>query len=57
MPSHDPELIFGFATELKNWHLLHITEGVVSNSDFEAYLFRVTKHGSRFAKRLIEGSM
>lgn len=56
-PSHNPDLVFGLATELQHFNLLHITEGIVGSRDFENYLFRVTPLGSRFAERFIEGRM
>ena len=57
LSGHDPDLIFGLATELRSLNLLHITEGIIGAPDFEAYQFRVTPLGSRFAERFIEGRM
>jgi hypothetical protein len=57
LPDLDPDLAFGLATELRSLNLLHITEGVISGTDFEAYQFRVTPLGSRFAERFVEGRM
>jgi hypothetical protein len=57
LPDHDPDLLFSLASELRGLNLLHITEGVIQSSNYEAYQFRVTPMGSRFAERFIEGQM
>jgi len=57
LPDLDPQLVLGFAAELRSLNLLHITEGAIPGPDLQHYSFRVTPLGFRFAERFIEGRM
>ena len=57
VPGMDSQVIMGAIAELRGLHLLNVTEGLIQSPEFEAYQFRVTPLGSRFAERFIEGKM
>lgn len=57
LPNMDPQVVMGSIAELRGLHLLNVTEGLIQSPEFEAYQFRVTPLGSRFADRFIEGRM
>jgi hypothetical protein len=57
LPGTDPDIIFGLASELRSFNLLHITEVIVGGSSPDNYGYQVTPVGLRFARRFIEGSM
>lgn len=57
VPDLDAQVLMSLIAELRGFHLLNVTEGLIQSPEFEAYQFRVTPLGSRFADRFIEGRM
>lgn len=56
-PTLDGNLVMSLASELRAFHLVYISEGLINAPNYESYSVRVTAIGGRLAKTFIEGQM